>query len=70
MEKNVLQQLEKQVEDLLTLSRRIREENSLLKSQKSAWMAERAQLMERTELARNKIDKMMARLKALDNELL
>ncbi len=69
MEKDDLQQLEEQVDDLLRVSRRMREENMLLKSQQSAWLAERAKLVERTELARSRIDKMVERLKELDNEL-
>jgi len=69
MEKDDLQQLEKQIDDLLKVSRRTREENMLLKSQQSAWVTERAKLVERTELARSRIDKMVERLKELDNEL-
>jgi cell division protein ZapB len=69
MEKDDLQQLEQQIDDLLKVSRRTREENMLLKSQQSAWVTERAKLVERTELARSRIDKMVERLKELDNEL-
>jgi cell division protein ZapB len=69
MEKDDLQQLEQQVDDLLRVSRRMREENMLLKSQQSAWLAERAKLVEKTELARSRIDKMVSRLKELDSEL-
>lgn len=47
----------------------MREENKLLKSQQSAWIAERAQLVEKTELARSRIDKMVERLKQIDEEL-
>ena len=47
----------------------MREENMLLKSQQSAWLAERTKLVDRTELARGRIDKMVERLKELDNEL-
>ena len=69
MEKDELQQLEKQVDDLLRVSRRMREENMLLKSQQSAWLTERTKLIERTDLARGRIDKMVERLKDLDSEL-
>ena len=47
MEKEDLQQLEQQVDDLLRVSRRMREENMLLKSQQSAWLSERAKLVEK-----------------------
>lgn len=69
MEKDDLQQLEQQVDDLLRMSRRMREENRLLKAQQTAWVAERTKLVEKTELARNRIDKMMNRLKELDEQL-
>ncbi len=69
MEKEAIQQLELQVDELLKASRRIREENMLLNSQKSAWLSERAQLVEKTDLARSRIEKMVGRLKELDDEL-
>lgn len=69
MEKDTIQQLEQQVDELLRASRRARDENRLLKSQQAAWLAERAQLVEKTELARSRIDKMVERLKQLDQEL-
>lgn len=69
MDKNAIQQLEQQVDELLRTSRRLREENMLLKSQQAAWLSERAQLMEKTDVARNRIEKMVSRLKELDNEL-
>ncbi|MDQ7072679.1 MAG: TIGR02449 family protein [Gammaproteobacteria bacterium] len=69
MEKDAIQQLEQQVDDLLQVSRRTQEENMLLKSQKAAWLSERAQLTEKTDFARTRIEKMMERLKELDAEL-
>ncbi len=69
MEKEDLQQLEQQVDDLLRVSRRMREENMLLKPQQSAWLSERVKLVEKTELARSRIDKMVSRLKELDDDL-
>jgi cell division protein ZapB len=69
MDKNAIQQLEQQVDELLRTSRRLREENMLLKSQQAAWLSERAQLLEKTDVARNRIEKMVSRLKELDSEL-
>ncbi|WP_297808357.1 TIGR02449 family protein [uncultured Methylophaga sp.] len=69
MDKNAIQQLEQQVDELLRTSRRLREENMLLKSQQAAWLSERAQLIEKTDVARNRIEKMVSRLKELDNEI-
>ncbi|MDO7598171.1 MAG: TIGR02449 family protein [Pseudomonadota bacterium] len=69
MEKSEIQQLERDVEELLRISRRSREENMLLRSQQAAWLIERGQLIEKTDLARNRIEKMMVRLKEMDDEL-
>ncbi len=69
MEKDAIQQLEVQVDELLRASRRLREENMLLKSQQTAWLAERTELVEKTDLARSRIENMVGRLKELDKEL-
>jgi cell division protein ZapB len=69
MDKNAIQQLEQQVDELLRTSRRLREENMLLRSQQAAWLTERAQLIEKTDVARSRIEKMVSRLKHLDSEL-
>ena len=69
MDKNAIQQLEQQVDELLRTSRRLREENLLLRSQQAAWLSERAQLVEKTDVARTRIEKMVSRLKELDSEL-
>lgn len=69
MENDAIQQLEQQVDELLRASRRIREENMLLKSQQAAWLTERTQLVEKTEMARSRIETMVGRLKELDDEL-
>lgn len=69
MEKDAIQTLEQQVDDLLHVSRRAREETMLLRSQQAAWLSERAQLVEKTDFARTRIEKMMKRLKELDDEL-
>ena len=69
MDTHAIQQLEQQVDELLRTSRRLREENLLLRSQQAAWLTERAQLVEKADVARSRIDKMVSRLKELDSEL-
>lgn len=69
MDTNALQQLERRIDELLRTSRRLREENMLLRSQQAAWLSERAQLLEKTDVARSRIEKMVSRLKQLDSEL-
>lgn len=69
MDKSPIQQLEQQLDELIRVSKRLREENMLLRSQQVAWLSERAQLVEKTEVARNRIENMVSRLKQLDEEL-
>ncbi|HET8807004.1 MAG TPA: TIGR02449 family protein [Methylophaga sp.] len=69
MDKTPIQQLELQIDQLLRAGRRLREENLLLRSQQAAWLSERAQLIEKTDIARGRIEKMVSRLKQLDEEL-
>jgi cell division protein ZapB len=69
MDKDALEQLEQQIDELLRVGRRLREENMLLRSQQAAWLSERAQLVEKTDVAKNRIERMMSRLKQLDEEL-
>ncbi len=69
MDKTPIQQLEQQVDQLLRTGRRLREENLLLRSQQAAWLSERSQLIEKTDIARGRIEKMVSRLKQLDEEL-
>ncbi len=69
MENDAMQQLEQQIDELLHAGRRLRDENILLKAQQSTWISERAQLVEKTEVARTRIEKMVSRLKELDDDL-
>jgi cell division protein ZapB len=69
MDNTAIQQLEQQIDELLRASRRLREENLLLRSQQAAWVSERAQLVEKTDIARERIEKMVTRLKEMDSEL-
>jgi cell division protein ZapB len=41
----------------------------LLRSQQAAWLSERAQLIEKTDVAKTRIERMLGRLKELDEEL-
>jgi len=68
MEKDPAQQLEQQIDELIRISRRLRDENNLLKSQQTTWLTERSKLLERTETARTRIKSMMGRLQELESE--
>lgn len=61
--------LERQVDDLIRLCDRLREENASLKASREHLIAERAELIEKTELARSRVEAMVERLKSLEEQL-
>lgn len=66
MDKAELSALEGRVDDLISLCDELRAENLALRSQQSNLMAERASLIEKSELARTRVEAMIARLKAME----
>ncbi|TVQ87655.1 MAG: TIGR02449 family protein [Chromatiaceae bacterium] len=61
--------LEQQVEELIRLCDRLREENASLRASQEHLVAERADLIEKTELARSRVEAMVARLKSMEDQL-
>ena len=66
-EKLDLASLEARVDDLIRTVDKLSEENTALRSQQNHLMAERATLIEKTEMARNRVEAMIARLKAMES---
>ena len=66
MATNDLQALEEKVDELIALSEVLVEENQVLKAKQQSWTTERAKLVEKNELAKTRVESMIARLKALD----
>ncbi|MBB1125056.1 TIGR02449 family protein [Thiospirillum jenense] len=64
-----LDMLETQVDELIRACDRLREDNAALRANQEHLIAERAELIEKTELARNRIEAMVARLKAMEDQL-
>lgn len=60
--------LTRKIDDLIQLCSQLDQENRLLKSNASDWRVEREQLIEKTNMARNKVDAMITRLKSLEQE--
>jgi cell division protein ZapB len=58
--------LENQVEELIRTCRRLKEENTSLRARQETLIAERAELIEKTELARNRVEAMISRLKSME----
>lgn len=61
-----LNALAAKVEQLLLELHSLRRQNSHLHSQEHKWREERAQLIEKNELARLKVEAMITRLKSLE----
>lgn len=63
-----LDALERKIDDLLRLCARLGRENRALKAQQNAWTIERARLIEKNELAKQRVEAMISRLKALESD--
>lgn len=63
-----IKKLEERVDDLITAVERLQQENKDLRDNQSSLMTERSQLVEKTELARTRVEAMISRLKALEND--
>jgi cell division protein ZapB len=61
-----LKQLESRIDQLIETCQRLKKENQLLKAQQGNATAEHARLMEKTRVARARIESMINRLKALE----
>ncbi len=61
-----LQALEAQVDELIQTCVQLTDENRALRNQQSSLVAERASLIEKSELARSRVEAMIARLKAME----
>jgi cell division protein ZapB len=62
-----LQSLETQLQELLNLCERLKTENKSLRSQQDTLVTDRANLIEKNEKARTRVEAMISRLKAMEN---
>ena len=62
-----LKKLEVRVEELIRACSELKQENSSLRSQQESLKAERAALIEKTELARTRVEAMIGRLKSMES---
>lgn len=60
--------LSAKLDQLIQLIERLKAENQQLRANELAWRKERAHLVEKNELARLKIESMITRLKALEQD--
>ena len=68
MQDRQFQALAKKVDELIDLCADLDQENRSLKRDAESWQQERQQLIERSELAKGKVEAMITRLKALEHE--
>ena len=61
-----LSKLEARIDELVRSVKELSEENRALRDQQGNLMAERAALIEKSELARSRVEAMIARLKAME----
>jgi cell division protein ZapB len=61
-----LRSLEARVNDLIRTCNTLKAENNSLRSRQDQLVAERAALIEKTEMARNRVEAMIQRLKSLE----
>ena len=58
--------LEEKVDHLIRICNRLAEENRALRDQQTSLIAERAALVEKSELARSRVEAMITRLRAME----
>ncbi len=62
-----LLRLEGHIDELIVLCDRLREENRSLKSRQERLIAERAELLEKTDTVQGRIEGIMSRLRAIEH---
>jgi len=61
-----LKKLEVRIEELIRICGRLKQENTTLRTSQADLVNERAELVEKTELARARVESMITRLKTLE----
>jgi len=60
--------LSKKIDELISLCGQLKTENQALRNDNSSWKTERTQLVAKNDMARTKVEAMITRLKALEQE--
>lgn len=60
--------LEQRVDELIEICDKLKQENTLLRDRQDLLVEERARLIEKAEMARNRVESMLVRLKAMEQE--
>ncbi|MEJ2310090.1 MAG: TIGR02449 family protein [Gammaproteobacteria bacterium] len=62
-----LSMLEARINELIDACTHLKEENKTLRASQETLVSERASLIEKTEMARNRVEAMISRLKSLED---
>ena len=68
MSEYTLQQLSTKLDQLIHHCEQLRHDNASLLQREQIWMSERERLIEKNDLARTRVEEMIAHLKSLNNE--
>lgn len=68
MTDSLLSQIESKVDRLVERCIALEKENSILKSAEAGWQQERTRLIEKNEMARSRVEAMIAHLKNIETE--
>ncbi len=69
MSKPDLQQLEQKLGSLIQAYQHLEKENRELKADRSSWLSEREKLVQQNQLARDKVQDMIERLKKMESDI-
>lgn len=64
-----IDELERRVEALVHLCRRLKDENASLRARQETLVSERGELIEKNEQARSRVESMLSRLRAMEESL-
>lgn len=63
-----IQKLESKIDELINLCEELERKQATMEQDRDSWLAERTRLLEKNELAKSKVESMIMRLKALEQE--
>lgn len=63
-----MQKLEAKIDELISLCDELERKQANLEQDRDNWLSERIRLLEKNELAKNKVEAMIMRLKSLEQE--
>ncbi len=63
-----IKELEAKIDELISLCESLEQKQALMEQDRENWSQERTRLLEKNELAKNKVEAMIMRLKALEQD--